>query len=169
MELSKAREQLEELIGAYSAKISKFGTKIVANTYLADSKCFAICEEDDKYLGSLCASITIIASDAEDENGMCGFDTILSVKKGKKIDDEEFEASVAEFKALADEFTEKFEAAPDKDEFIRAESESQKSKYAEEMEKFDKEMLKMKSCVIAVTCGVALLFVISAVLAIIFG
>ncbi len=169
MELSVAKEKLDELIKPYKSRIQKFGTNISAEVYYADQHCYELPDENDKNLYFLCASITITASDAVDENGMCGFDIVVPIKKNKTVNDAEFEESVAEFKALADRFTEGFEQAPDKDEFIKAESESQKKQYAEEMNQFENSMRKMRSCVIAVGCAVVALLIISMAAAIIFA
>ncbi len=169
MELLEARDALMKTIEEYSTKISKFGTKISANVYFVDDIGFLECESDDKNIGALCGSITLMASDAEDERGMCGFDIVVDIKRHKTIDDKAFERTLEDFRTVADDFSERFEKAPDKDEFIKSESELQKKHYADEMKKFEGDMKRVETYIIIGVCAVAVLVVIAAVSSLLFG
>ncbi len=169
MEISLAKEKLQELIDNYNEKLSALGAKTLANVYFVDPKSFLECKEEDNKAGAVCASITILSSDATDESGMCGFDIVLEIKKKKQIDDKEFENAVCEFSEIADEFIKKFEEASDKDQFIKEESEREKSESAEKLKELEGEMQKLTAAIIIGGCGIALIIVISIIVGVIFG
>ncbi len=169
MNLKTAKEKLEDIIQNYKAKFSDFGIKTAADVYYVDSKAFLECEENDKYLDSLCASITLISTDAKNEDGMCGFDLVIDIKKRKSVNDEKFEAALSEFCRQADELIEKLENAPDKDEVIKEESKREKEEAAESMKKFESDMHKLQISIVIGVCALTLLIIISVFTTMIFG
>ncbi len=160
MELSKAKIILQEAIDGYNSKIAEFGIKTKADVYFVDSKAFLECDENDKYLGSLCGSITLVASDATDEEDMCGFDIVVDIKNRKSVIDAEFEKAFSEFSEYADDFIKRCGEAEDKDAFIKEESKREKNESAEKMKKFEEDMQKLQTTIVAGVCAVVVLFLI---------
>lgn len=150
METNKAKELLEEAIKNHVENISKIGVKYAADVYFTDAKGTVTSLIQDDFSDSLCGSITLISDDANDENGKCGFDIILQIRKDNSVDDNELEAALSDFNSDLEEFIEKLSSAEDKDAFIKEAAEKEKAEYAEKMDKFNKDMKRLQTVSICI-------------------
>lgn len=166
MEILKAKNDLKDLITSYATKIGDTGVKCVADVYFTDKKGLSTYEDSNEYSDCLCGSITVCAEDAKDENDKCGFDIMLQLTKSGDIKDSEFETSLSEFKEDIDVFFNELSAAEDKNEFIKQQSEKEKTFYAEKMEKFNKDIKKLQTVSLCIL-GVVLIIVFVGIFALI--
>lgn len=144
MEVSKAKEELLDIIKIYAQKIAETGVKCVADVYYSDKNGLAVSKEPEDISDSLCGSITIFAEDADDENGKCGFDIILPFDKDNEIEKTKMDDALSEFSADVDTFIDILSSSEDKNSFIKSESEKQKAEISKKMEKFNKDMKKLQ-------------------------
>ena len=166
MNIEKAKELLTEAIKSRVERISQTDTKYAADVYFADKKGTVTSVIPDDFSDVLCGSITFISKDANDENGKCGFDIILQIKKDKSIDDNELEAALSDFNFDLDVFTADLISAEDKDAFIREQSEKEKAEYAEKMDKFNKDIKKLRAisaCIFGVVFIIVMIGIFSLV------
>ncbi len=166
MEILKVKEALTEVVKCYAEKISEIGLKCVADVYFSDDKGIVTSDEPEEISDSICASITVSAEYAKDENDRCGFDIVLGINKNNEINDSEMDSALLEFKADLDKFVEELAAAEDKNAFIKSASEREKAEYSEKMEKFNKDIKKLQTVAFTLL-GVVLTLVLIGVFALI--
>ncbi len=166
MEIEKAKELLTESVKTYAEKISETGVKYAADVYFADKKGTVTSIIPDDFSDALCGSITIIADNAKDENDKCGFDIILQIKKDKTIDDKEIESALSDFNADLEAFIDNLSSAEDKNAFIKEVSEKEKAEYAEKMDKFNKDMKRLRAVSICIF-GVVIVIVMVGIFALV--
>ena len=144
MELSKAKEFLQEILVSETKRFSIFDIKIKADVYCADSKTFTNRPDDDPYADVLCASLTVYSKESEEDSDACGFDIILSLSKNKSVKDEELKSESEQFKEKLDDFFTRISATENIGEFIKSEAEKEKEYYNLQMDEYNKRIKKAR-------------------------
>ena len=144
MELNSAEKKLQKIILSRAQDFDRFGIKIKADVYFADSKTFTVRPCEDPSADVLCASITLRCREDDDEDNACGFDIILKFDKAMQIKDEEFKVETECFDEKITDFYTRISSANDVNEFIKEESTKEKEYYSAQIANYNKKIKRIK-------------------------